>query len=432
MVRTSPLGWMTGALCDAFLSSSGSERLLGAAESRRVFTERLEDGAYRYHEVIRAHLEDALVDLLGEPGARSEHCRAAVLLEDAGRPVEAARAWSRAGEWASAARLLGDDDSSDGPFVPSALAAEPWALLATARRLVRRGHLPDALDAYQVAERAFGRGPRAEACRRERAAVAAWCVSAPSPGDGWSSALRRATIRHPRRVLDEAGAGSRSNRPVDPRHRPPPRRGPPRIPSRVRRPRPRPRHAGDRRGRRPTRRRVGGVALRSRDRRPRVGRRRDGVGGRVAGPPRVVAGAGRGTGVDGRGRRGAREVRRRRQPLGRGARRAARGPAVAQTRAGAGDAPRGGGRPGRRAVRRVRRGGAPRLGAGRPGRVARAARSSGRAGVGVARRTGGDRGRHRAGAPRDETRRGTGRVRIDGGGRRPAPPRPSRCAASGA
>ncbi len=71
MVRTSPLGWMTGALCDAFLAGSGSDALLRAAEARHVFTEGLGGGAYRYHEVIRAHLEDALVELLGEDGARA-------------------------------------------------------------------------------------------------------------------------------------------------------------------------------------------------------------------------------------------------------------------------------------------------------------------------------------------------------------------------
>ncbi len=203
MVRTSPLGWMTGPVCDAFLGGVGSERLLGAAEERRVFTERVDGGAYRYHEVIRAHLEDALVELLGERGAREEHQRAAVLLEDAGRRVEAARAWSRAGDWDAATRLLGDDGDTAVPL-PAALTSEPWALLAAARRLVRHGRLVEAVDAYQVAERAYGRAARAEVCRRERAATAAWCASAPSPGDGWSSVLRRATMRHPRRVLDES------------------------------------------------------------------------------------------------------------------------------------------------------------------------------------------------------------------------------------
>jgi len=203
MVRTSPLGWMTGPICDAFLGSVGADRLLGAAEERHVFTEQLDGGAYRYHEVIRAHLEDALVDLLGDQGARAEHRRAAALLEDAHRPVEAARAWSRAGEWTEAARLLGQDGGGDEAAIPNALASEPWALLAAARRLVRQGRLDAALDAYQAAERAAGRSQRAEVCRTERAATAAWCLAAPSPGGGWSSILRRATMRQPRRVFDE-------------------------------------------------------------------------------------------------------------------------------------------------------------------------------------------------------------------------------------
>jgi DNA-binding SARP family transcriptional activator len=202
MIRTSPLGWMTASLCDAFLGTTDARAHLAEAERRQVFTQSVGADAYRYHEVLRSHLEDALQEQLGDHVARNEHHRAAVLLEDADRVPEAVRAYCRAEDWSAVSRLAderGENDSLGGlpagGALPAALAGEPWALLSQARALVRSGRLHAAIDRYGEAERGFGAARGAETCRRERVAVSSWVERIPAPLTGWVADLRRATMK---------------------------------------------------------------------------------------------------------------------------------------------------------------------------------------------------------------------------------------------
>jgi ATP/maltotriose-dependent transcriptional regulator MalT len=169
-------------------------------ERQQLFTIPLDDeGSYRYHEVLRAHLEALLVERDGEAGARARFRRAGVLYEDAGLPAEALRCYGRALDRHALGRLL-----DRGTPLPSGLAwldalpsamvgTDPWLLLARARGAVTAGQHAAALVDFQEAERVAGSTSLADTCRAERQTLLAWLdPSAPPPG-GWASPVRRAT-----------------------------------------------------------------------------------------------------------------------------------------------------------------------------------------------------------------------------------------------
>src|SRR5207249_4454790 len=129
-----------------------------------IFTHTLDEGWYRYHEVLRRQLEATLVATVGEAEARQRYRRAGELLERAGALPAALQAYCRAEDWAAGARLLERDGEQliEGPagwidlVPPSILNYDPWLMLATARRHRAAGRWEDAVQAYQRAEKAFG------------------------------------------------------------------------------------------------------------------------------------------------------------------------------------------------------------------------------------------------------------------------------------
>ena len=195
LVDTSVLGRLSGPLCDELLAAHSSRRTLEELERRQLFTSEDRDGTYRYHEVLRVHLETELVEEFGEAGATERYRRAAALLESAGAHGDAVRAHCRAADWAAAARVLGyqgerlaQEDGSWIDAVPAPLlASSPWLLLARARRYLAAGRLVAALDAYREAEGAFGQSPPAAQTRAERMALRAWTEPEATPGTGGSS-----------------------------------------------------------------------------------------------------------------------------------------------------------------------------------------------------------------------------------------------------
>ena len=66
LVDTSPLRRLSGPLCDLYLDRTGSAALLEDLERRQVFTVSLDDGTYRYHEVLQSHLDQILTETRGE------------------------------------------------------------------------------------------------------------------------------------------------------------------------------------------------------------------------------------------------------------------------------------------------------------------------------------------------------------------------------
>lgn len=204
LVGTCALGRLTGPLCDEFLNRTGSGQILAELERSQVFTTALDDEqTYRYHEVLRSHLEATLVEDLGEAGAKACHERAGVLLEAAGSADEALRSYCRAEDWAAVARLLGCEGrqlvEDNGCWIealpPALVKSEPWLMLAMARRYRGAGRWKLAVDAYQRAEVALHDAPAAETCRSERQAVAAWFDPASVPPPGWAG-LALSAVRH--------------------------------------------------------------------------------------------------------------------------------------------------------------------------------------------------------------------------------------------
>lgn len=206
LVETSVLGRLSGALCDQLLGRTGSRATLELLERRQIFTAALDDeGTYRYHEVLRAHLLALLLDERGERAAREMHLRAGSLLEAAGALPEALAAYSHAEDWGAIERLLGRTGERllAAPIAwmdalpPALIRNDPWLILASARRARDEGRWSVALEAFDRAQRAFGSAEQAAACRRERTALGVWLDPTPYRGTDWSAVLRAATIREP-------------------------------------------------------------------------------------------------------------------------------------------------------------------------------------------------------------------------------------------
>ncbi len=211
LVHTCVLGRLSGPICDRFTDGTGSEALLGELERRQIFVQSLEEeGHYRYHEVLRSHLEVALIHEVGEPGVRDLYGRSARVLEEFEALPEALHSYCRAENWTAVDRLLGrnGEELAHGAarwvdsLPPSLLDHDPWLLLATARRHRAEGRWEAAVSAFQQAELAFGPSEAAATCHRERQALGAWLNLNPAPPGDPLGALRLLVQRDPLRFRD--------------------------------------------------------------------------------------------------------------------------------------------------------------------------------------------------------------------------------------
>ena len=216
LVGTCVLGRLSGPLCDQLLERQDSRRLLEELGELQVFTVELDDdGSFRYHEVLRSHLEAALVERVGEVGARECYRRAGGLLEAAGALPEALHAYCRAEDRRAVDRLLGLHGGELAgashtwlDHLPAALLDhDPWLLLAQARRQLAAGSLAVAAGSYRRAEAAFGNSTAVETCRRERQALTVWLDPTALPGHGWLGAVRSAVREAPLVARETVPAG---------------------------------------------------------------------------------------------------------------------------------------------------------------------------------------------------------------------------------
>jgi DNA-binding SARP family transcriptional activator len=222
LLETCVLGQLTGSLCDELLGSRGSGARLAALAERQVFTRAIDTqrGAYRYHEVLRRHLELELVERIGESAARERFRRAGELLEARGAIAEALRAQCRAGDWESVARLAAREGEhllaiGDGwlDLLPaSMLQDDPWLLLAVARRERSAGRLDAAVAAFAAAEDAFATPTGAELAHRERQAIVRFLQPAAPATRDLAGIVRAATLRDPSGALRAADALPSSER----------------------------------------------------------------------------------------------------------------------------------------------------------------------------------------------------------------------------
>jgi DNA-binding SARP family transcriptional activator len=207
LLQTCVLGQLTGALCDELLHSTGSQAHLVALAERQVFTSAIDEhgGTYRYHEVLRRHLELELVERIGEAAARERFRRAGALLESRGALADAIRAQCRAEDWESVARLAAREGEhlltiGDGwlDLLPASMRQDdPWLLLAVARRERSAGRLDAAIAAYSEAETAFGTPTGADLAQRERQALVRFLDPLAPAGQDIAGIVRSATLRDP-------------------------------------------------------------------------------------------------------------------------------------------------------------------------------------------------------------------------------------------
>lgn len=209
LMRTSTLGILTSDLCDELMGSTGSSAVLEDLERCHFFTTSIDDGqTFRYHQVLSNHLEVLVVDVLGAVGARELYARSAEILERGGYVQAALRAYARADEWGSVARLV--RESQSGLAVdelvtlvgrrPVTLPREdPWIALSNARRLVRQGDISAAVSAFQQAEELAEEHGLRRDCVAERALISLWLPSGTPGGSEYGSStaavVRQATVR---------------------------------------------------------------------------------------------------------------------------------------------------------------------------------------------------------------------------------------------
>jgi DNA-binding SARP family transcriptional activator len=214
LLTTCVLGRLSGPICDSYRGTSDSRRFLEELERRQLFTQRMDDyGTYRYHEVLRSHLEGLLVQEFGSELMKAAFRRAGQVLAAAGVSLEALQAYCRAEDWAAIDDLIGLEGDrlarQHGYWIdampPGLVDHDPWLLLARARRQRSAGNLAAALKSYQRAEAAFGAAEAGRACHDERLALTAWLQPAPPPPRDLLTVLRVAVARNPldaRRHID--------------------------------------------------------------------------------------------------------------------------------------------------------------------------------------------------------------------------------------
>ena len=203
LVETSALPVLTGPLCDRVTGRGDSAAVLDHLERNQLFTKSVDQrGAYRYHEVLRAHLDACLQQRLGVAGAAAHHRRVGELLEAEDRIDDALHAYSRAADWAAVSRLVVHrmaHPSLVGPvsddawieLIPAPIVEnDPYLLLARARERTVNGRLGAALRDYDRAAVGAAIDSLARTCEEERAVLAGWSdPGAPIP-PGWLGTLR--------------------------------------------------------------------------------------------------------------------------------------------------------------------------------------------------------------------------------------------------
>lgn len=219
LLRTSVLGVLDVTVCDALLGRTDSARMLHNLARDQVFTTTQDGVHHEYHQILRNHLAVTLEDERTAAEVIELHLRAARLLEEAGYPVAALRAYQRAGDYGSAGRLVRTTFPGASLAVCPVSAepgsdADPWLSLARARGLLRRGSIEAGVAALDQLLRTVDDPDLTRLCGAERLAAAIWLPGAARLGDvaGVPLAALRALTQIPAR---DAWPGLTSNTAAD-------------------------------------------------------------------------------------------------------------------------------------------------------------------------------------------------------------------------
>ncbi len=207
--RTSVLEVLSGERCDALLGRTDSQSQLERLVQRTALTSTDDGGqTFRYHEVLRHHLESQLHEQLGSTSARAWYRRAAEVLDAEGATAESIRVRALAHDWDGVHRLLmthEDVPLAGAPawtgVLPETLVREdPLLAVAQGKRLLRDGRLRAAERVSADAARATDDSRAREEARRVVRRVQAWSRPPPFPVTDWVDAaacVLRGIVREP-------------------------------------------------------------------------------------------------------------------------------------------------------------------------------------------------------------------------------------------
>lgn len=164
-VDVSPLGRLSGPLCDALLGAEDSEDNLAELAAREALTFHVGLTEFRFHALLGTLLELRLAERRGPHRTRQTYQTAMALLLDAGKPADAHRCAAHAGDWVTAARL-----AHEYGLTVTGLD-DPWVELAEARRLRAAGRFTEAHAHYAEAAARLPDGPLRWQCEHERTAA---------------------------------------------------------------------------------------------------------------------------------------------------------------------------------------------------------------------------------------------------------------------
>jgi DNA-binding SARP family transcriptional activator len=214
LIETSALPVLTGPLCDQLTGRTDSAAVLEHLEHNQLFTISIDQrGSYRYHEVLRTHLDACLQQRDGVAGAAAHHRRVGELLEANGMIGHALHAYTRGGNWPAVSRLIVDHMAQ--PAQVGNIAGDAWIelipttivendsylLLARARERTVNGRFAAAMRDYDRAAAGATIDSLARTCEQERAVLDGWSDPTVPPPPGWLGDLRRAA-QGQRAVLD--------------------------------------------------------------------------------------------------------------------------------------------------------------------------------------------------------------------------------------
>jgi DNA-binding SARP family transcriptional activator len=208
LTRTCVFEVLTAQRCDRLLDATDSQQRLEELEGLGVLTTSTDGGhTFWYHEVLRRHLEGALLDELGAKRTQLWYSQAARLLEQSGALGEAVRAHLRAECWAEATRLLRDQGAQVIGAEPSTvwhdlvpqqmIDEDPWLSVAVARRLTAEGRLREAVQRYRHAETLFADPADRDRAAWDRRLVDLWIEGRAQPQLHWMDRLRAGVRSHP-------------------------------------------------------------------------------------------------------------------------------------------------------------------------------------------------------------------------------------------
>jgi DNA-binding SARP family transcriptional activator len=220
LTRTCVFEILTARRCDRLLDTTDAQQRLEELEGLGALTTSTDGGqTFRYHEVLRRHLEGALLEELGTEHTQRWYSRAASLLEQSGAVGEAVRAHLRAECWAEATRLLHADGARVIAAEPSTVwhdlvppqmvDEDPWLSMAVARRLAGEGRLSEAAQRYRHAETLFPDPVDRQRAAWDRRLVELWTEGRAQPQLHWLDRLRAAVHRHPGSVRTGQAPGDR-------------------------------------------------------------------------------------------------------------------------------------------------------------------------------------------------------------------------------